>query len=84
MIMVNKFVNDIASQLGMKISKVSVSGGLDVDCRDFLLEIESNGHKVKTTINQSEIESIKHYGSSGFLDMKIKTALERLKIQLEP
>ena len=82
--MITEYVSDIASQMGMKLSKVSVSGGLSAACLDYRLEIASQRHVVSTMIHQSELDSIEKGLSSGFLELKIRTALERLKMQLEP
>jgi hypothetical protein len=83
-IMINEYVSDLASQMGMKLSKVSLTGGLSVACVDFRLEIASKSHVVCTLIHQSELDCIEKGMCSGFLELKIRTALERLKIQLEP
>jgi len=81
--MINKFVNDLATHSGVKISKVTLNGGSDVACQDYILGISSKGHSVKTIVNQLELEGLQKCSPSGFLEMKIKTALERLKILQE-
>ncbi len=82
--MFTEYVSDIAAQMGMKLKKVSISGGLNAACVDYRLEIASKSHVVSTMIHQSELDSIEKGSSSGFLELKIRTALERLKMLLEP
>lgn len=82
--MIEEYVTDIATLMGLKLTKVSITGGLDVACLDYRLEIASKSHVVSTLINQSELDSIKNASSSGLLKLKVKAALERLKMLLEP
>lgn len=82
--MITEYVADIAAQMGIALNKVSISGGPRAACVDHRLEIASRSHVVSTLIHQSELESIEKGSSSGFLELKIRTALERLKMQLEP
>jgi len=83
MTIIKEYVSDIASQMGIKLSKVSLTGGLDVACHDYRLLIASKNHEVSTLLNQAELDSLQKHSSSGFLELKIKTALERLKIMLQ-
>lgn len=82
--MITEYVSDIAAQMGIKLNKVSLSGGRSAACVDHRLEIASKSHVVSTMIHQSELESVEKGSSSGFLELKIRTALERLKMQMEP
>lgn len=82
--MIKAYVTDIASHMGMNLSKVSLTGGLAVACSDYLLEIVSKGHMVRTLIHQSEIDSLQNCSPSGFLELRIKAALERLMMLQEP
>jgi hypothetical protein len=82
--MIKDYVADMASQMGIEVTHVSLAGGLKVACVDYRLEIYSKSHVVSTLIHMSELETIKNRSSSGFLELKIRTALERLKLILEP
>jgi len=82
--MIQEYVTDLANQMGVKLTKVSVTGGLTAACVDYRLEIVSKSHVVSTMIHQSELDSIENGSCSGFLELKIRSALERLYIQLAP
>lgn len=82
--MIREYVSQLAADMGMKISRVSVSGGPGVACVDYRLEIASKSHVVSTLIHQSELDSVEKGLGSGFLELKIRSALERLKMQLQP
>jgi hypothetical protein len=82
--MIEEYVSDLARQMRMNLTKVSLTGGLVVACQDYRLEIASKSHVVSTLINQSELDSIENGSSSGFLELKVRAALERLKMLLEP
>ncbi len=80
--MIKVYVADIASQMGLKLTKVSLTGGLTVACLDYRLKLVSESHEVSTIIYQSELDSIEKSSCSGFLELKIRAALERLSMQL--
>jgi len=82
--MIKEYVFDLASQMGMKITKVSLSGGPESACLDYRLDIASQSHVASTLIHQSEVDSLQNRSCSAFLELKIKATLERLKLQLEP
>lgn len=82
--MIKEYVSDLAAQTGLKLLRVTVSGGPRVSCVDYRLEIASKSHVVTTMIHQSELDSLESGANSGFLELKIRTALERLKMQMEP
>jgi hypothetical protein len=82
--MIKEYVNDLASQMGIKLSKVSLAGGLEAACIDYLLEIKSKSHAVSILIRKSELDSLRNGSVSGFLELKIRTALERLEMMLAP
>lgn len=81
--MIQEYVSDIASQMGVKLSNVSLSE-LSAVSSDYLLGIESKGHVVSTLIHQSELDDLQQSSCSGFLELRIKAALERLKTKHEP
>jgi hypothetical protein len=82
--MIKAYVADLAAQMGIRLSKVALEGGLEVACIDYRLEITSKSHVVSTLIRQSELDSLGGGAVSGFLELKIRTALERLKMLLAP
>jgi hypothetical protein len=82
--MIKAYVSDLAAQMGLKLHKVLISGGPLAACIDYRLEITSHTHVVSTMIHRSELDSIERGSCSGFLELKVRTALERLKMQMEP
>jgi len=82
--MIKTYISDLATQMGIKLSKVTLDGGLDVACIDYRLEIKSKSHVVSTLIRQSELDSLSTGAVSGFLELKIRTALEKLRMLLAP
>lgn len=82
--MIKEYVSDLANQIGIKLTKVSITGGLTVACEDYRLEIASKSHVVNTMIHKSELDSIEKGSCSGFLELKIRAALDRLSMQLTP
>jgi len=82
--MIKAYVTDLAAQMGITLSKVGLEGGLEAACIDYRLEIKSKSHVVSTFIRQSELDSLSTGSVSGFLELKIRTALERLRMMLAP
>ena len=82
--MIKEYVAEMASQMGVDVTHIALTGGLKVACVDYRLEIYSKSHVVSTLLHMSELESIKNRSNSGFLELKIRSSLERLKLILEP
>lgn len=82
--MIQDYVSDLANQMGIKITKVSITGGPTVSCVDYRLEISSKSHVVNTFIHETDLESINSGSCSGFVELKIRAALDRLRIQMAP
>lgn len=80
--MIDKYVSGLAKQKGIKLANVSITGGPAVACVDYRLEISSKSHLVHIMIHQSELDSIENDSCSGFLELKIGAALDRLNMQL--
>jgi len=80
--MIKKYVTDLASQMGVKLSKITLTEGMPLGCLDaHVLEIASGEHVAGVLIHQSELEDIQN---SYLLELKIKSALERLKALTAP
>ena len=83
--MITKYVSDIAAQMGMKLSKVSLVdgrplGGLDV----YLLNMSAKERIVSALIFQADLENLEKGISSDRLEVRMRAALQRLKRLLEP
>jgi hypothetical protein len=83
--MVQEYVTDLALQIGIKELKVSVVEGESVGCIDsYLLNISSNGFIVSALVYQSEMDDLDKGLQGERLEIKIRSALSRLKMLLEP
>ena len=83
--MIQEFAADIAKQMGIQLSHVSVVEGRQVGCLDvYLLSLAADDHLVSTLIYQSELDHLQAGTDSGQLEEKIRAALERLQMLLEP
>jgi translation initiation factor 6 (eIF-6) len=83
--MIQEYVADLATQLGIKLSRVSIIEGRKVGCLDVhLLHLCANGHLVSTLVYQSELDGLQTGASCERLETKIRAALSRLQILLEP
>lgn len=59
--MIHKFVSDISTQLGIKLSKVSLIDGQHLGCIDAqLLKMSAKGHTVGALVFQADIEKLKN------------------------
>lgn len=81
--MLEEYAADLAKQMGMKLSKVSVEEA--VDCLDAsLLLLASGRQQASALVYQSDLNELKLSGNCDRLDMKIRGALSRLQMMLEP
>ncbi len=81
--MINEYVHNIAKQMQIGTAHASISGGINVACVDYRLDITSEKHVVSTMLTKSELEIIENRTNSGFLELKIRTALERLELIIQ-
>lgn len=81
--MIYEYATDLATQMGIKLSKITLKSGQKLGCYDaFLLSLDSNGKLVSEFIHQSDLDSLKSGSDCAWLEIKIKGALSRLQIQL--
>jgi translation initiation factor 6 (eIF-6) len=82
---IDEFTRDLATQLGIRISSVRVVEGKAVGCLDsYLLNISSDGNIVSALVYQTEMEDLANGLPCNRLELKIRSALSRLKMMLEP
>lgn len=79
-----KYISDLASQMGIELSSISlverVSGGrLDTHS----LMMSSKGCNVSTILYQTDLELMKSGSSCDRLELRIQQALSRLQFMLE-
>ena len=82
--MINEYVSELARQMGTKLSKISLTDGTPLGCRDVsLLHISSQESLVSTLIFQADITSLEKGESSDRLEVRIRSAISRLQLILE-
>jgi hypothetical protein len=83
--MIQECAADLATQQGINLSRVSIIEGRKVGCLDMhLLNLVANGHLVSTLVYQSELEELQSGACCDRLETKIRAALSRLQMLLEP
>lgn len=83
--MIEEYVTDIASQMGLKLAKVELTSGKAIGCLDaYLLSVCSKGKSVSEFIHQSDLDRLKSGFDTEMLELKVRASLERLKILLAP
>jgi hypothetical protein len=82
--MISAYAADLAAQVGIKLSRVSVVEGRRVGCLDVhLLHLAADGQLVSTLVYQSELDELQSDSCCERLELKIRTALSRLQILME-
>lgn len=83
--MIQEYVVDLAAQMGIKLSRVSMVEGRRVGCLDVhLLNLAADGQRVSTLVYQSELDGLQSGSGCERLELKIRSALSRLQMLLEP
>jgi len=83
--MIREYAADLAAQTGIKLSQVSVVEGRRVGCLDaYLLNLASDDQLVSALVYQSELDELQSGSCCERLELKIRAALSRLQILLEP
>ncbi len=82
--MVEKLSKDIAKEIGVDITSVSMFDGHQVGCLDvFLLQLYAQGYSVNALVHQHELDLLDEGGTCDKLNFKIRAALTRLKSMVE-
>jgi len=83
--MINAFVNDVAMQMGINLSEISLVEGNKIACSDaHLLHMTSDGHTVSAIIYFPEVEDVLRGLPCDPLELRIMSAMSRLKLMIEP
>ena len=84
MAMIQKYVADLAAKNGISELRVSHENGVRLGCKGMhLVNLGSNGKYVSALVSQSDIFGLQNGSECVQLNMKIQTALDRLKLLLE-
>lgn len=83
--MIQAYAAELAAQMGIKLSHVSVIDGKRLGCRDsHLLQLYAGGRREGALIYQTELDDLqKGIRRAGF-ETRIRAALSRLNILLKP
>ena len=83
--MIQEYVRDIAAQMKIQVSKVSVVEGRKVGCLDVhLLNVTSNDRLVSVLVYQSELDKLQIGERCERLESRIRTALSGYQALPEP
>jgi hypothetical protein len=81
---IKEFTTDIADQMGINLSKITLVEGNKVGCLDIhLLNLSTKGKLVSVLAYQSDVDNLLGGKPNDRFETKIRTALSRLKIMLE-
>jgi len=83
--LIQEYVLDIAAQMKIQLSRVSVVEGRKVGCLDVhLLNVTSNGRLVSVLVYQSELDKLQIGDRCERLESRIRSALSGLQVSQEP
>jgi len=83
--MIVDYATDLAMQMDIKLSRVSIVEGNTLGYPESsLVHLYSNRQMVSAIIYQPELEDLQNRISSDRVDVKLRAALSRLKLLLEP
>lgn len=82
--MIHDYANNLAAQMGIQLSKVSVIEGQSVGCLDvYLLHMSTKDHLVSALVHRTDFENLHCGNNSDRLELKLRVALSRLQVMLE-
>jgi hypothetical protein len=83
--MIREYVADLALQMGIRVSQVSLVEGRTVGCLDVhLLNLASDGQRASTLVYQSELDDLQSGSCCERLETKVRSALARLQMMQAP
>jgi len=83
--LIQKYVQDIAAQMKIQVSQVSIIEGRNVGCLDVhLLNVTSGDRLVSVLVYQSELDKLQIGANCERLESRIRSALSGLQALSEP
>ncbi len=83
--MIQEYITDLANQVGVDLSNILLVSGDSLGCLDVhMLNISSKEHNVNTLIFQADMDNLKNGIHCDRLETRMRAALSRLKLLLEP
>lgn len=78
--MIEKYASDLAARMGITLSEISLVEGKDVGCLDMhLLLLNADLNRVSVPVRQQDLEDLLNSSDNTRLDLKLCSALSRLK-----
>jgi hypothetical protein len=78
--MIRDYASDIAAQMKVQLSKVTVIEGRKLDCFDaHLLKLDADGQQVSLLLYQSELDELQNNIVGERLEQRIRSAISRLQ-----
>lgn len=83
--MVQEYIQDIALQMGIRLTSVSVEEEWNTFCQDaYLVNLVAEGHQVDIVVYKPDLDTLKSGTCCGRLEEKLRSGLSRLQLQLAP
>lgn len=83
--MIQSYASDLATQMGIQLSQVSVMEDWSVFCQDaYLVKLAARDQLVSIVVYKHDLDNLRHSPGRERVDDKIRSALSRLQILLEP
>jgi hypothetical protein len=82
--MINQYVTDLASSMGISLSHISMTHGKSYSSKsEHLLLLSARHRLVSVLVNQFDLESLQSRSCCEDLETKIRSALTRLQALIE-
>lgn len=83
--MIKAFANDVALQMGLKLSNIQLIESEQAGSSDaHLIHMFSDGHMVSAIVYFTEFDDVMAGKDCEALELRIMSAMSRLKMMLEP
>lgn len=82
--MINKYVSDIAAQMGITLTKISLVNGKFLGCRDaHSLMMSAKSCSFSAIVYQADLAQLVSGGRCERLESDVRSSLSRLQLMLE-
>jgi hypothetical protein len=83
--MIHTYASDVATQMGIQLSQVAVIEDWSVFCQDaYLLNLSSCNQLVSIVVYKHDLDNLHNAPCRERLDDKLRSALSRLQLLIEP
>lgn len=82
--MIQEFATDLAKQMGIILSSVSLADGQTLGCHNmYILDISSKGRLVSTLVHQSDLDITQNGSACDRLEVVIRSALTKIVKEMD-